>query len=100
MPGNENDKTGQGLSSNAYVELGATSKADAAKRRERGVLLGSGFVGGEGLLGVGIAGVAFVQNKKPDGIGTEWLGPHWIAQIVGLVAFGFLLARFIRMVKR
>jgi len=52
------------------------------------------------LLGVGIAAVAFVQNKKPDGIGTEWLGLHWIAQIAGLVAFGFLLAGFIRMVNR
>ena len=83
-----------------WFERHAKSKAEAGERRERGVLLGSGFVGGEGLLGVGIAAVAFVQNKKPDGIGTEWLGPHWIAQIVGLVAFGFLLAGFIRMVKR
>jgi len=83
-----------------WFERRAKSKAEAGERRERGVLLGSGFVGGEGLLGVGIAAVAFVQNKKPDGIGTEWLGPHWIAQMVGLAAFGFLLAGFVRMVKR
>jgi len=51
--------------------------------------IGRGFVGGEGLLGVGIAAVAFAQNKKPDGIGIDWLGPHWVAQLVGLVAFGF-----------
>jgi hypothetical protein len=71
-----------------------------ADRRERGVLLGSGFVGGEGLLGVGIAAVAFVQNRRPDGIGTEWLGTHGIAELVGLAAFGFLVFGFVRLVKR
>jgi len=83
-----------------YFERRATSEDKAAETRERGVLLGSGFVGGEGLLGVGIAGVAFVQNRKPDGIGTDWLGPDWIAEAVGLLAFGFLLAGFVRLVKR
>jgi uncharacterized oligopeptide transporter (OPT) family protein len=76
------------------------SKAEAADYRERGVLLGSGFVGGEGLLGVGIAAVAFVQNRKPDGIGTEWLGSHGVAELAGLVAFGFLIAGFSRLVRR
>ena len=83
-----------------WFEKRAASREQAADRRERGVLLGSGFVGGEGLLGVGIAGVAFVQNKKPDGIGFDWLGPHWLAQVVGLIAFGFLIAGFIRLVRR
>jgi hypothetical protein len=64
------------------------------------VLLGSGFVGGEGLLGVGIAAVAFVQSRKPEGIGIEWLGPHWLATGVGLVAFGLLIAVFVRLVRR
>lgn len=76
------------------------SKAEAANYRERGVLLGSGFVGGEGLLGVGIAAVAFVQNRKPDGIGTDWLGSHGVAELAGLVAFGFLIAGFSRLVRR
>jgi len=62
--------------------------------------LGSGFVGGEGLLGVGIAAAAFVQNQKPAGIGTGWLGEPWIAQFVGLVAFGYLIAGFSRLVRR
>lgn len=81
-----------------FFERRAKSEDEASQRRERGVLLGSGFVGGEGLLGVGIAGVAFVQNRKPDGIGTEWLGSA--AEIAGLVAFGFLIAGFIRLVRR
>jgi putative OPT family oligopeptide transporter len=78
----------------------ARSKDEATSRRERGVLLGSGFVGGEGLLGVGIAAVAFIQNRKPDGIGTGWMGSHLVAELVGLVAFGFLVAAFSRMVRR
>ncbi len=81
-------------------ERRAKSKEEAANQRERGVLLGSGFVGGEGLLGVGIAAVAFIQNRKPVGIGTEWLGAHWVAELVGLIAFGFLIAGFIRLVRR
>ena len=83
-----------------YFERRAGSEEQAAEGRERGVLLGSGFVGGEGLLGVGIAAVAFVQNSKPDGIGTDWLGPEWLAEAVGLLVFGFLLAGFVRLVKR
>jgi uncharacterized oligopeptide transporter (OPT) family protein len=64
-------------------ERRAKSESDAAVSRERGVLLGSGFVGGEGLLGV-----------------TEWLGPHWLAESVGLIVFGFLIAGFVRLVLR
>ncbi|HWM27349.1 MAG TPA: oligopeptide transporter, OPT family [Woeseiaceae bacterium] len=83
-----------------WFERRAKSAGEAADYRERGVLLGSGFVGGEGLLGVGIAAVAFMQNRKPDGIGTEWLGTEGIAQLVGLVAFGFFIAGFMRLVRR
>lgn len=83
-----------------FFERKSRSEDEASARRERGVLLGSGFVGGEGLLGVGIAAVAFIQNKKPDGFGTGWLGSHMVAEIVGLVAFGFLIAGFSRMVRR
>jgi putative OPT family oligopeptide transporter len=81
-------------------ERRAKSESEAADYRERGVLLGSGFVGGEGLLGVGIAAVAFMQNRKPEGIGTEWLGTQGIAELVGLIAFGFFIAGFVRLVRR
>jgi hypothetical protein len=81
-------------------EKRSPSDTEAANRRERGVLLGSGFVGGEGLLGVGIAGVAFVQNKKPDGIGTGWLGAPWIAELAGLAAFAVQVYAFTRLVHR
>ena len=51
--------------------------------KSRGVLLGSGFVDGEGLLGVGIALVAVAKSRRPDAIGTEWLGSDVIAMLVG-----------------
>ena len=81
-------------------ERRAKSDEEASDYRERGILLGSGFVGGEGLLGVGIAAVAFMLNRKPDGIGTEWLGTPGVAELVGLVAFGFFIAGFVRLVRR
>lgn len=83
-----------------YFERRSASPDLAADRRERGVLLGSGFVGGEGLLGVGIAAVAFMQNRKPDGIGTGWLGQPWVAELAGLAAFAVLVAYFVYLVRR
>jgi len=82
-----------------YLEKRAANQEELEGRRERGVLLGSGFVGGEGLLGVGIAGVAFALNRKPEGIGTEWLGPEWLAETVGFAAFLVLVYWFVRRVK-
>lgn len=76
-----------------------TSRAVEEARKDRGVLLGSGFVGGEGLLGVGLAGAAFVLGRKPEGVGHEWMGEigSWIA---GATAFALLVAWFWRRVLR
>lgn len=67
--------------------LEKTSKTQQEKddRRERGVLLGSGLVGGEGLLGVGIAAVAFFKGSAPTGFGTAWAGT--LAPVTALLAF-------------
>jgi putative OPT family oligopeptide transporter len=82
-----------------WMERNSKDETQAADRRERGVLLGSGFVGGEGLLGVGIALVAVAKSARPDGIGTEWLGSEAIAMVVGAVAFAVFIAWFFRLVK-
>lgn len=68
-------------------------------RTERGVLLGSGFVGGEGLLGVALAGAAFVLGRKPDGIGHAWAGDlgSWL---LGAAAFALLVGWFAQRVRR
>jgi len=83
-----------------FMEKRAANEEELEGRRERGVLLSSGFVGGEGLLGVGIAGVAFVLSRKPEGIGTQWLGPDWLAQAVGFAAFLVLAYWFVGRIKR
>lgn len=81
------------------MERSAKDEIVAADRRERGVLLGSGFVGGEGLLGVGIALVAVAQARRPDGIGTDWLGNEMLAMLVGAAAFAVFVGWFYRMVR-
>ncbi len=82
-----------------WMERNAKDETTAADRRERGVLLGSGFVGGEGLLGVGIALVAVAKSRRPDGIGTEWLGNDITAMLVGAAAFAVFIAWFFRSVR-
>jgi putative OPT family oligopeptide transporter len=82
-----------------WMERNAKDDTQAADRRERGVLLGSGFVGGEGLLGVGIALVAVAKSKRPDGIGTEWLGSEPMAMLAGAAAFALFITWFFRRVK-
>jgi len=73
---------------------GATAEA----RTDRGVLMGSGFVGGEGLLGVGLAGAAFLLGRKPEGIGHAWAGETG-AWLLGAAAFALLAAWFVRRVR-
>jgi putative OPT family oligopeptide transporter len=78
------------------VERSTHSEAERSAHRERGVLLGSGFVGGEGLLGVGIAAVAFVTGHKPTGFGTDWIGTPWLVSLVGAIAFAIFIGWFAR----
>lgn len=76
------------------MERTARSATERMERRERGVLLGSGFVGGEGLLGVGIAALVFLLGDRPGGVGYEWMGPEWLAMLIGLAVFALLVASF------
>jgi putative OPT family oligopeptide transporter len=83
-----------------WLERSARDPDEAIDRRDRGVLLGSGFVGGEGLLGVAIAGAAFIQGARPKGIGTGWLGPDWLATLAGFALFVLFAAWFVRRVRK
>jgi hypothetical protein len=76
------------------AERRAGSPEAAAERREQGTLFGSGLVGGEGLVGVGIAAAAFVAGATPAGIGPDWSGAAapWLA----LAAFAALAWLFWR----
>jgi putative OPT family oligopeptide transporter len=82
-----------------WLEKRAKSKEEASDRRDKGVLLSSGFVGGEGLLGVAIAGAAFIQGTRPQGFGIDWMGPHWVANIISFVAFLLFAAWFVKRVR-
>jgi len=48
--------------------------------RERGILLASGLIAGEGLIAVALAGYVYLVGK-PEGIGDAWLGGFsgWLA---------------------
>jgi putative OPT family oligopeptide transporter len=65
---------------------------DAKARADQGVLLGSGLVGGEGLVGVAIAAVAWSLGRVPEGIGTAWAGSF--SSGVGVIAFAALILWF------
>lgn len=80
---------------------------DQEKRANRGILLGSGLVGGEGLIGVAIAGMAFAQSYlTPAGekvkvwsFGYEWAQniAWWAPSVFAVVAFVLLAVVFKRM---
>jgi putative OPT family oligopeptide transporter len=80
------------------MERTSPNKEEASERRGRGILFGSGLVGGEGLLGVAIAAVAFYYKKRPEGIGPEWAGTA--SPFVGLAAFAALAFFFSRICKK
>lgn len=82
-----------------WLEKRAANKEEAEDRRDKGVLLSSGFVGGEGLLGVGIAAAAFIQGTRPAGFGIEWLGPLWVANLVSFGVFILFAAWFVKRVR-
>jgi len=77
-----------------FLEKKASSPEEASSRREKGVLLGSGLVGGEGLLGIGIAAVAFYQGSAPKGFGFDWAGTA--APFVAFAVFIVLMLVFYR----
>ena len=78
-----------------WAERRAKGDEDRNDRRERGILFGSGLVGGEGLLGVAIAGAAGYakwRGGEPWSIGYDWAGAAapWLALLVFLgLAGGF-----------
>lgn len=80
------------------LERGAATPGEAEGRRERGILFGSGLVGGEGLMGVVIAGFAgwsAARGDVPWKLGPEWAGAAapWLATAV----FAALIAVFWRL---
>ena len=81
------------------LERKAVTEEERRARRDRGILLGSGLVGGEGLMGVliaGAAGYAVSRGREPWSVGYEWAGAaaEWLALalFVALIMFFWRLA--------
>jgi putative OPT family oligopeptide transporter len=84
-----------------FVERRARDEGEAKARRERGILFGSGLVGGEGLLGVAIAGAAGYAKWRGTEvwqIGYAWAGAF--APALAALAMVLLGAYFLRLVTR
>ena len=90
------------------VEKFARDKKAKTEQRERGILFGSGLVGGEGLIGVAIAGAVFIQKvsavpgaetKLPGTIGMSWaqeLGVPWLPEVLSAMLFAALAYALLR----
>jgi putative OPT family oligopeptide transporter len=74
-----------------FVERRAGDNQELKKRRgEKGILLGSGFIAGEGIAMVAVAIYAFIKKAKPEGIGIVW--PGYLGDFMALAAFLGLVA--------
>jgi putative OPT family oligopeptide transporter len=74
-----------------FIEKRAGKDRELMKKRsEKGILLGSGFIAGEGIAMVGVAAYAFIKKAKPEGIGLTW--PGNIGDFVSLLAFSLMVA--------
>ena len=75
----------------SFVEKRAGTNQELKKKRgEKGILLGSGFIAGEGIAMVGVAIYAFIKKAKPEGIGLIW--PGYLGDFIALAAFFGLVA--------
>jgi len=61
----------------------------AGKTADDGILLSSGFIAGEGLLGVVIAIIAVIILRTPKFLQIDY-SPAWLGQIVSATIFGLL----------
>jgi putative OPT family oligopeptide transporter len=79
------------------IERKAKSEEDKKTRSEKGVLLGSGFIAGEGITMVGVAAYAFITKSKPEGLGIVYPGDLGqflsLAVFLALTAFLYLRSR-------
>ncbi len=73
------------------IERRAQGKAEEKKRlSEKGVLLGSGFIAGEGITMVAVAAYAFITKARPAGLGITY--PGELGQFLALAVFLALVA--------
>jgi len=76
-----------------FIEKRAGNEELKATRKEKGILLGSGFIAGEGILMIFVAIYAYIAKARPKGIGLVW--PGNVGDFVALAAFIGLVAYLI-----
>ncbi|MGB6866901.1 MAG: OPT/YSL family transporter, partial [Candidatus Aminicenantaceae bacterium] len=82
-----------------FMEKGAgDNKEKLTQRKEKGVLLSSGFIAGEGIAMVLVAIYAYITKKKPMGIGLVW--PGNVGDFICLAAFIGLVIYLIYKTKK
>ena len=62
---------------------------DDARGKDQGVLLGSGLIAGEGLMGVVVAVIAVALSRAPKYLEIHY-SPEWLGQIVSVIMFSVL----------
>jgi putative OPT family oligopeptide transporter len=78
--------------------LARRKNQEVRQRTDKGVLLGSGLIAGEGLVGVGVAVFAVWMGEKPTGWAFPWSGEPWFS-VVAAAAFILLGWFFVSMTK-
>jgi len=81
-----------------HVDRRFASAGDEKKGKDQGVLLSSGFIAGEGMMGVVIAVIAVITSQVPSVFRIDYPSA-WMGQIVSAVAFaalGYYLYRVAR----
>jgi putative OPT family oligopeptide transporter len=69
-----------------YVDNKYKSATDEQKGKDQGVLLGSGFIAGEGLMGVVIAVIAVIMSQRPKFFEINYPSV-WMGEVVSTIMF-------------
>jgi len=80
-----------------FVDKKKKSESKEQQETKQGVLLGSGLIAGEGLMGVFIAAFAALAGHLPYGVGLAW--PEPLGQFVSLAGFVVLCVILVRLAR-
>ncbi|MBN1782076.1 oligopeptide transporter, OPT family [bacterium] len=83
-----------------YIEKKRSSgETSIEKGKDQGILLGSGLIAGEGLMGVIIAILAVILSRKPQLFSINY-SPEWLGQAVSVLVFSALGAYLMHIALR
>ena len=81
-----------GLIAHFVAKRSASAPAEVRQARENtGLLVGSGLITGEALMGVLVSVVAVVLNNMGSSLPLFPISPAWIASLLGLLGLGYVI---------